>query len=485
MAALRDITEKINEFDRIYNDWLRRDVLAACNAQIKAASDKVTEFNDWCKTSGEELKPEKVELDRTYAELKALEKEITDGERRLFAKPNPTDAAAVEQYKKKVVEFNSLTAKQRTLSSDYLPRQEVFNQRVKDQNREMDRRERDIAAVKLEAQAAERTWDRYQFWLRERGAERLHRELGRTYAALHEMLPRADENSGMVNAFIVKIRDFRTELFEHAREQEQKRDHGFLIVEAGVSSVDVARKETCYLVVDSACTALTLSPAMVAVLGLSDRLGEEVEIKLAGNQTARGREIILPGVVVQGKEAREIRGIQLEESHPGVDGSLGLSFLDRFEWKITGSPQQLLLRRKDEPDRYDVFISFNFEDEWFARVLYDALTVMNYRAFLSEIELRRHGDANFVRAIGDAIQGSRHMVVVGSSAKNMNSNWVRYELDTFFTLKMSGKKTGVLIPVLCEEMSPEQLEPPLNSHQAIKIKDPDFRGKLRDYLPRG
>jgi hypothetical protein len=351
----------------------------------------------------------------------------------------------------------------------------------------LDRRERELETVKQQAHAAERTWDRYQFWLKDKGPEKFHRELGRMYAALHDMLPRAGENAGMVDACLVKTRKIRRQLFEYALKQEKKKENGFLIVEAGVARKDGDSGETCYLVVDCACTALTISPAMVRALGLSDRLRDEVEIMLAGGQTARGREIALPCVEVQGKTAREIRGIQLEESHPGVDGTLGLSFLNCFEFEIrTGDPQQLILGSKGEPlHRYDVFVSYNFADEWWARVLCDALTVMKYRTFLSEIELRKLGDAHFVRAIGDAIHASKHMVVVGSSAEHMSSSWVRYEVETFFTLQMAGKKTGALVPLLCDKMTADKLAPPLASHMAILVSDPDFRGKLHDYLPRG
>jgi TIR domain len=485
MSSLREITEKINEFDKIITERFQRDVLAVCNAQIQAASDKVQEFNDWNKSSNETLQPEKADLDRRFAELKALEKEVTDTDRRLFQKPNPTDPDAVAQHNKRILDYQDLTARHRVLTSEYMHRQELFNQRVKDHTREIERRERELAAVNETARAAERTWERYRFWLNEKGPEKFHRELGWAYAALHEMQPRAGENAGVVDALIGKIRQVRRQLFEYACQEETKKPHGCLIAEVVVGGVEAHRKETCYLLVDNACTAITLSPALVRVLGLSDRLGDEVEIRLAGGQTARGRQLILPSVAVHGKQTADVRGIQLEETQPGVDGALGLSFLDRFEWTITGNPVELRLRPKGEPaDKYDVFISFNSADEWWARVVCDALTVMNYRTFLSANESGKLAEAEFSAAINDAIKSSRHMVVVTSAAVNLEtSKWVNYEVNAFHTLQMNGKKSGRLCTVLCAKMDPHQLVLPLESHQAFDIFVPDFRERLRKSLP--
>ena len=87
----------------------------------------------------------------------------------------------------------------------------------------------------------------------------------------------------------------------------------------------------------------------------------------------------------------------------------------------------------------DVFISFKNSDEndcrtidsKIAKKLYEFLTKKGLRVFFSNIELEFTGKAQYSKVINEALDSSRFLIVVGSSYKNLNSEWVYYEWDSF------------------------------------------------------
>jgi clan AA aspartic protease (TIGR02281 family) len=323
-------------------------------------------------------------------------------------------------------------------------------------------------------------FEEYRCWREAHGEEQFFQEVNRLYAALHEVLPEAGANAGAVKAYLNQLRLVRKELATYARRREQEAENGVLIV-----PTLLAPDEECHMVVDTGATTVSLSPELVRVLGLTDRLGEEVEVSLAGGLRARGRELTLASVTVQGMEAREVEAVQLPESQCGVDGLLGLSYLNHFNYMVERErPQRLRLSLKGEAlDAYDVFISYKSEDAWWARVVFDALTVMRYRPFLSDVSLREAHDVDFGKAIEAAVSSARHLVVVGTSAENIASPWVEKEWRLFIHLKLTHRKPGNIVAVPCGNMSARDLPPALSYYQAVPIFERDFRERLRDFLP--
>jgi hypothetical protein len=147
-------------------------------------------------------------------------------------------------------------------------------------------------------------------------------------------------------------------------------------------------------------------------------------------------------------------------------------------------PQRLRLNMKGQPlDAYDVFISYNSDDVWWARVVFDALTVMKYLPFLSDVSLREMHAADFGKAIETAVSAARHLVVVGTSKENMTSPWVEKEWRLFIHLQLTHRKTGNVVAVPCANMTIEDLPTALGYYQAVPIFERDFRERLRDFLP--
>jgi clan AA aspartic protease (TIGR02281 family) len=475
MIDLLTVPARLNDIDRVLGARFRRDVAAECNQKAKSAVDA---FTAWARLSAEALEIERQQLDRDLQELNALHAAIDASSRALSVeRPDGADQQARQRYERMVTEHNAEVARHRALSGAYTTKQSAFNRRVVERNDEVERRQRDADAVQA---SVRKDYDEYAAWRTARGEEAFFDDVNRLYADLHEALPRARADAGIVKTYLNQLRVVRQEMALLARRREQEAEHGVLIVPATLSD-----DEECHLIVDTGATTVALSPEMVRAAGLADRLGEEVEVVIAGGLRARGRRITLPRLGVQTMVAENVDAIQLNASHCGVDGLLGLSFLNFFNYMVEREkPQRLRLSLKGEAlNTYDVFISYNSDDEWWARVVFDALTVLKYRPFLSDISLRDMHDADYGRAIESAVSAARHLVVVGTSKENLASRWVDKEWRFFVHLQLTHSKSGNVVTVPCGDMRMEDLPPGLSYYQSVSIFERDFRDRLRDFLP--
>ena len=99
---------------------------------------------------------------------------------------------------------------------------------------------------------------------------------------------------------------------------------------------------------------------------------------------------------------------------------------------------------------YEVFLSFKNLDEYgkktidakMAEELYTELTRQGINTFFSNASLEKMGVAQYKQAIDQALDEAKILVVIGTSIENLNSNWVRYEWDGFYSDILSGQKKG-------------------------------------------
>ena len=97
---------------------------------------------------------------------------------------------------------------------------------------------------------------------------------------------------------------------------------------------------------------------------------------------------------------------------------------------------------------YDVFISFKnlsadgtpSRDSHLASELYRFLSAKGLTVFFSNISLEKLGTAQYKKAIDAALDAAHTLVAVGTSGANLDSQWVRYEWDSFFNDILSGLK---------------------------------------------
>ena len=130
-----------------------------------------------------------------------------------------------------------------------------------------------------------------------------------------------------------------------------------------------------------------------------------------------------------------------------------------------------------------VFISAKSADYDQAAKVYDFLTAAGVPAFFSRESLPELGRSDYAREIDIALDGAVHMVVVTSSADNVQSRWVEAEWRFFINEKRSGsgRKRGNLITVLVGGLKPADLPPSLRYYEAIPF-EPAGLDKLLRYV---
>ena len=90
------------------------------------------------------------------------------------------------------------------------------------------------------------------------------------------------------------------------------------------------------------------------------------------------------------------------------------------------------------------------KDYLIAKKLYIALTEANIDAFFSDVSLLNAARADYKKKIDDELDEASILVVVATSAQNVNSNWVRYEWDSFYNDILSEKKKGELLSLIAD-----------------------------------
>lgn len=97
---------------------------------------------------------------------------------------------------------------------------------------------------------------------------------------------------------------------------------------------------------------------------------------------------------------------------------------------------------------YDVFLSHKnldsggqpTRDAALAREVHDHLAGQGLRVFLSAVSLEKLGAASYKKAIDEALDSAQVLVVIGTSTEHLESQWVRYEWESFFSDILSGLK---------------------------------------------
>ena len=131
---------------------------------------------------------------------------------------------------------------------------------------------------------------------------------------------------------------------------------------------------------------------------------------------------------------------------------------------------------------YDVFISTKSEDFVHARDAAAFLRKAGLRVFLSVEQLPEMGNSDYFDAIFTALEGCRHMLVVASRRAHVESRWVKKEWQTFLNEKMSERKHGNLVSLLCGEMKIGDLPLSLRQHEARH--GDDLASLLHYFKPR-
>ncbi|MCA0364037.1 MAG: toll/interleukin-1 receptor domain-containing protein [Bacteroidetes bacterium] len=131
--------------------------------------------------------------------------------------------------------------------------------------------------------------------------------------------------------------------------------------------------------------------------------------------------------------------------------------------------------------KYSIFLSRKSSDAKMAKNVYDFLTMNGLQVFDSDISLDELGTSEYQSTIDHVIDHCEHIIVIGSSAENINSSWVKTEWETFENERRSGRKNGNILVVISRKVKIESLPLALRQKQVFIYEDKKFE-RLLPYL---
>ena len=129
---------------------------------------------------------------------------------------------------------------------------------------------------------------------------------------------------------------------------------------------------------------------------------------------------------------------------------------------------------------YDVFISKNSADQVLADSLASFLESSGLTVFESNKDLPNLGDGDYSRAIFNALDNSRSIVIICSSNENgSTSQWVYDEWSTFINEIRSKRRIGQVITIR-KGIQVGQLDPQLRKYESFEYDS--YKSKILPYL---
>lgn len=117
---------------------------------------------------------------------------------------------------------------------------------------------------------------------------------------------------------------------------------------SNLASVTVNGRHTGRFIVDTGADVVTLGHAFAAAAGIRTNGMAAVRIRVADGREADARATVLDSVRTGEAEAARVAAVVLPgEIGPGIDGLLGMTFLDRFLVEVDGRSGRLALVRFD------------------------------------------------------------------------------------------------------------------------------------------
>lgn len=480
MINISEIANKVKEFEVIMDQYFRHDPVDIANESVKSAID---EFNKRLERETDGLAAEKSELARQFEAIRQIEEQVDTLDQKLNqVRSDEQGPDSIKNYNSLVSEYNALVEKHKGLLDDYKTKESAYNNKVQGSNRDAEERKKEIERIKDDARTK---LDNYNNWKRNRGPERFFNDLNTFYASLHKKARNNENNVDNMQEHIDSIKKIRDELALLTKNEQDSLENGMLIVEALVGRSN----EKCHFIVDLGASVTSLTESMVDVLGFNEHLGEEVELSLPNAIKIKAPQLLIPSITVKGATVEFVKGVVLKESMVGIDGCLGLSFLNHFDCRIekdsiNNKRVLKLIKTKKDVLGFDVFICHKSGDIQVAKEIYEMLVERGYNPFLSEENLGSIGSTEYQKTIDNALESVTHLIVVCSSRKNLETPWVEAEWRLFDGLKRSGAKRGNVIPVLCKDMTVNNLPIALGRYQAISMNDTKWKDELIKYLPR-
>lgn len=130
---------------------------------------------------------------------------------------------------------------------------------------------------------------------------------------------------------------------------------------------------------------------------------------------------------------------------------------------------------------FDVFLGHSSKDLRPAKELADALTAAGKRVFFSPESLPALGSADYMKAIDEALESSRHFILFGTKKENILSSWVEAEWRLFINEMRSGRKPGNFLTAVAGDLSPAELPLSLRYYEVIPAEG-NFVERILQYV---
>lgn len=296
-------------------------------ARARVIAD-IAAFNAETAAAAKTLAEGRAALDARLKPLREAEAKLADLDRRLAVLPTATEGgnSPAEQQHAALAKARKALADRYTADQKALqPALEAYNAQVGRSNEALKARRAAVTSAQAQLNARIDAWAAFQ---KGGGDVAFYNGLGRLLA-----------DCAKAPAQAAKVRELRRELIRWAMARAAAQPFGPVIVEATVGGEPVG------LMVDTGAERTSLSPELIAALGLESKLGEEITFVLAGGPRVRGREVKLPTLAVAGVSVDGVPAAVLQATEVGIDGLLGQSFLKGFVYTVDeGRPEKLVLR---------------------------------------------------------------------------------------------------------------------------------------------
>ncbi|MBR6763306.1 MAG: toll/interleukin-1 receptor domain-containing protein [Clostridia bacterium] len=179
------------------------------------------------------------------------------------------------------------------------------------------------------------------------------------------------------------------------------------------------------------------------------------------------------------------RIVELEEKLGAIEGNG-----KRTSTKAEEGIRTLLGLSRPQTGNFDVFICHKSEDRDIAEEMYDYFRENMLEPFFDQATLQEFGESEYRKAIMQALDHSRHFVVVVSDLKYLSSKWVSLEMETFQHEKAEGRKENsnflmvVTDSVYAEIMNSNKqcLDIEYRSYEIIRVSE--YRNRILRYVRR-
>lgn len=134
-------------------------------------------------------------------------------------------------------------------------------------------------------------------------------------------------------------------------------------------------------------------------------------------------------------------------------------------------------------ERIDIFISRKSEDARLAKKMYDYFTARGLVVFESDHLLYSEGVSDYGKAIDDALNSTKHFIVLASRTEYFNAPWVDSEWRYYMNRLRMGQASGNLLVMITAGMPLKTIPPALQHRQVFYYEDsPEVFDKMLPYV---